>query len=66
MSSYWLIFVKSGNPNGESLPEWAVFDPQSPAFMVLDVASRMQPLLWKQRIEFYKGITSKGAQLSLF
>lgn len=66
VSSYWLNFVKSGNPNGESLPEWAVFDPRSPAFMVLDVASGMQPLLSKQKIEFYKGITSKGAQLSLF
>lgn len=25
MSSYWLNFVKYGNPNGENLPEWKTF-----------------------------------------
>ncbi|RMR03577.1 hypothetical protein ALP94_03024 [Pseudomonas savastanoi pv. glycinea] len=66
VSSYWLNFVKSGNPNGESLPEWAVFDPQSPAFIVLDVAPRMQSRLTTKTLEFYEELVSKGAQLSLF
>ncbi len=26
MSSYWVNFVKNGNPNGPGLPEWAAFD----------------------------------------
>ena len=34
MSSYWINFVKTGDPNGtdtigEELPEWKSFDPQN-------------------------------------
>ncbi len=25
MQSYWVNFVKTGNPNGEGLPEWKAF-----------------------------------------
>ncbi|NVJ85926.1 MAG: carboxylesterase family protein [Algoriphagus sp.] len=30
MSTYWVNFIKSRNPNGEGLPEWPEFDPENP------------------------------------
>jgi carboxylesterase type B len=29
MSSYWVRFAETGNPNGPDLPEWLAFDEQS-------------------------------------
>ena len=66
VSAYWLNFVKSANPNGAALPDWAVFNPQAPAFMVLNAAPRMRSMLTPEKTEFYKGLRSQGAQLSLF
>jgi len=35
MMSYWTNFAKSGNPNGEGLPEWPRFDPEMDSVMHL-------------------------------
>jgi para-nitrobenzyl esterase len=66
MSSYWLNFVKSGNPNSAALPNWAIFNPQAPAFMVLNAAPRMRSMLTPEKAAFYESLKSQGAQLSLF
>jgi para-nitrobenzyl esterase len=36
MSSYWVNFVRSGNPNGRGLPEWPSFTPGDGRTLVLD------------------------------
>ncbi len=33
MSSYWVNFAATGNPNGQGLPVWTAFDPGSPRVM---------------------------------
>jgi para-nitrobenzyl esterase len=35
MSSYWVNFAATGNPNGPGLPEWPAYDPQNPRLMEL-------------------------------
>ncbi|WP_288373742.1 carboxylesterase family protein [uncultured Algoriphagus sp.] len=45
MSTYWVNFIKTGNPNGEGLPEWPKFDPENPKVIELgqDVKSVTVP-----------------------
>ncbi|QKJ28289.1 carboxylesterase family protein [Mucilaginibacter mali] len=37
MQSYFVNFVKTGNPNGKGLTPWQTFNPGSPNLMVIDV-----------------------------
>lgn len=36
LSSYWVNFAKTGNPNGDNLPIWKTYDKQSGNIMVID------------------------------
>lgn len=36
MSSYWVNFATSGNPNGKGLPDWKPYNEQSPSVMEFD------------------------------
>jgi para-nitrobenzyl esterase len=44
MSSYWINFITSGNPNGEGLPPWPKFNTNTKQAMVFDKASGKQEL----------------------
>ena len=35
MSSYWVNFAKTGNPNGDGLPVWPVYNPTGKQVMIL-------------------------------
>ena len=41
MSSYWVRFAATGNPNGPDLPEWPAYDPESRN--VQEFGSRVSP-----------------------
>jgi para-nitrobenzyl esterase len=52
MSSYWINFIKTGNPNGKGLPEWPKFDNQTQQAMVFDATSGKQTLPEKDALKF--------------
>ena len=56
MSDYWVNFVKTGNPNGEGLPEWKVYDKSSGNIMEIGDKSQLSPALHKSEFEFLEGI----------
>jgi para-nitrobenzyl esterase len=54
MSSYWVNFARTGNPNGEGLPEWQAHRVgASEAAIVLDSDAGSEPLPTKARLELY-------------
>jgi para-nitrobenzyl esterase len=41
MSTAWLAFARTGNPNAEGLPDWPAYDPARRATMLFDVESKV-------------------------
>ncbi|MFX0555390.1 carboxylesterase/lipase family protein [Maribacter sp. CXY002] len=45
MSSAWINFAKTGNPNAENLPEWPAYDKNNTATMHFDINCEVKPQL---------------------
>jgi len=43
VQKYWVNFARSGDPNGEGLPEWPTFISANERVMVLDATPRVGP-----------------------
>lgn len=52
MSSYWVNFAKTGNPNGQGLPEWKTYDKATGKILVLDSKTYSQQGLFKREFDF--------------
>jgi para-nitrobenzyl esterase len=52
MSSYWVNFAKTGNPNGQNLPEWKSYDKQSGEIMVVGDKLESKPAFLKKEFDF--------------
>jgi len=59
VSSYWVNFVKTGNPNGGNLPDWAPFNPDKPSTMALGINSGPRQIATKERLGFYRDLLEK-------
>mgnify|MGYP002133583175 FL=1 len=44
MSSYWVNFVNTGNPNGKGLPNWSAYQPQDKRVMEIGSKTEMIPI----------------------
>ena len=44
ISSYWINFARSGDPNGPGLPQWPAFKESNQKVMVFDVAPGARPV----------------------
>ena len=52
MSAYWINFVKTGNPNGDGLPEWKPFSRTEGSVMEFGEQPLLNPGLYKKEIDF--------------
>lgn len=53
MSSYWVNFAKTGNPNGKGLPEWKAFDANSTQTMIFGDTPKTEMLPFKPQFDFW-------------
>lgn len=51
-SSYWVNFAKTGNPNGDNLPEWKSYNKQSGTILVVDDKIESKSELLKKEFDF--------------
>ncbi|MDR2802463.1 MAG: carboxylesterase family protein, partial [Prevotellaceae bacterium] len=56
MSSYWVNFAKTGNPNGEGLPAWPVFAGGMPEIIELGDDVKAAPLPFQKQLNFLSEI----------
>jgi para-nitrobenzyl esterase len=52
MSSYWVNFAKTGDPNGEGLPVWPVFNDNKPEVIELGDEVKAGPLPYPDQLKF--------------
>ncbi len=51
ISKYWINFAKTGNPNGEGLPEWPAYDSESEPYMEFADGKGLGNHLLKDRLD---------------
>uniref|UniRef100_A0A8C9Q7C6 Carboxylesterase type B domain-containing protein n=1 Tax=Spermophilus dauricus TaxID=99837 RepID=A0A8C9Q7C6_SPEDA len=52
MMKYWANFARNGNPNGEDLPHWPLFD-QDQQYLQLDIQPAVGKALKAHRLQFW-------------
>jgi para-nitrobenzyl esterase len=55
MSSYWVNFARSGDPNGAGLPSWPAFDEKEMKTMVFDQATSARPFPNNEKLKAFDG-----------
>ncbi|WP_077921208.1 carboxylesterase/lipase family protein [Spirosoma sp. 209] len=59
MATYWANFIKTGNPNGQGLPQWPAFSPTGKQTMILDMPAKAQPLPDAAALDFLSGLVGR-------
>ncbi len=61
MSSYWTNFAKTGNPNGNGLPNWPAYTGAGGQVMGLATPLQTQPEVSTARFQFLNSFRSNGS-----
>ena len=60
VSSYWVNFAATGNPNGEGLPVWPAFSENPDQTMALGADMGPIPLASPDKIAFWKSVLDQS------
>ncbi|WP_158552451.1 carboxylesterase family protein [Spirosoma telluris] len=60
MSSYWVNFAKTGNPNGKNLPKWVAYTPKIENVLILDKTIQNSLLPTKPQLTFWEQYYGSG------
>jgi para-nitrobenzyl esterase len=52
IADYWVNFARTGNPNGDGLPNWPEYDPDTEGYIELDDSIEAKQNLLKNRLDF--------------
>jgi para-nitrobenzyl esterase len=66
ISTYWLNFVRKGDPNEPGLPRWPLFDPGDPAILAIGDRTEERALLPPEKLAAMRAFIAHGGQPSLF
>ena len=56
LAEYWSNYIKTGNPNGEGLPQWDKYTAAKPEAMIITYDLHMAPVPTNDLVELYKAI----------
>jgi para-nitrobenzyl esterase len=56
LTNYWVNFAKTGNPNGNGLPEWKTYDKQTGNILLIGDKIESKPALYKKELDFLEKI----------
>ena len=65
MSSYWVNFAKTSNPNGEGLPEWKPYLDKDRRYMAFDETAVPSVNLLPGRLELHRTIDRVRTEKSI-
>ncbi|GAB4035326.1 carboxylesterase/lipase family protein [Spirosoma jeollabukense] len=60
MSSYWVNFARTGNPNGKNLPNWPAYKPAAENVLILDKTIQHKALPTKSQLAFWEDYYGVG------
>ena len=66
VSSYWLNFVRTGDPNGPGLPAWPRLTREATRIMALDVDPHARPVLPPAQLQAVQAFLAAGGQPRMF